>query len=60
MRLALGSHDRRPAAHRIVECRRQPHTLDSSLERIRTTAQRLSNELEAIRFTVLNDTEPSA
>ena len=32
-----------------------PDTLDASLERIRATAQRLSTELDAIRFDAEND-----
>ena len=35
------------------------HTLDASLERIRATAQRLSIELDAIRFNVEHDPGPA-
>lgn len=49
MQLALGSHDRQPAAQRIVDCRWQP------LPPAAVTARRLSTELDAIRF----DVEPA-
>jgi hypothetical protein len=42
----------------IRSYRGTPDTLDNSLERIRTTAQRLATELDAIRFlSASNDTD---
>jgi hypothetical protein len=43
----------------IQSYRGTPDTLDASLERIRTTALRLSAELAAIRFDVNQDPEPA-
>jgi antirestriction protein ArdC len=43
----------------IKSYRGTPDTLDASLERIRTTALRLSAELAAIRFDVEVDTDPA-
>jgi antirestriction protein ArdC len=43
----------------IQSYRGTPDTLDSSLERIRATAQRLSVELDAIRFDVARDPDPA-
>jgi antirestriction protein ArdC len=43
----------------IQSYRGTPDTLDASLERIRTTAQRLSTELDAIRFDINVDPEPA-
>jgi antirestriction protein ArdC len=43
----------------IQSYRGTPDTLDTSLERIRTTALRLSAELAAIRFDVHHDPEPA-
>lgn len=42
----------------IQSYRGTPETLDASLERIRATAQRLSTELDAIRFNVEHDPGP--
>jgi hypothetical protein len=41
----------------IQSYRGTPDTLDSSLERIRATAQRLSTELDAIRFHTGSDAD---
>ena len=43
----------------IQSYRGTPDTLDASLERIRATAQRLSAELDAIRFNVEHDPGPA-
>jgi antirestriction protein ArdC len=43
----------------IQSYRGTPDTLDASLERIRATAQRLSTEFDAIRFSVERDTDPA-
>ena len=43
----------------IQSYRGTPDTLDASLERIRATAQRLSTELDAIRFDVEPDPNPA-
>jgi len=43
----------------IQSYRGTPDTLDSSLERIRTTAQRLSTEIDSISFTAARDTDPA-
>jgi len=43
----------------IRSYRGTPDTLDASLERIRATAQRLSNELDAIRFDAEHDPDPT-
>ena len=43
----------------IQSYRGTPDTLDASLERIRATAQRLSVELDAIRFDVARDPDPA-
>ena len=43
----------------IQSYRGTPDTLDASLERIRATAQRLSTELDAIRFDVEHDPGPA-
>jgi antirestriction protein ArdC len=43
----------------IQSYRGTPGTLDASLERIRATAQRLSTELDAIRFDVVHDPGPA-
>ena len=43
----------------IQSYRGTPDTLDASLERIRATAQRLSTELDAIRFNVEHDPGPA-
>ena len=43
----------------IQSYRGTPDTLDASLERIRATAQRLTIELDAIRFDVESDPEPA-
>ena len=43
----------------IQSYRGTPDTLDASLERIRSTAQRLSNELDAIRFDAEHDPGPA-
>ena len=42
----------------IQSYRGTPDTLDASLERIRATAQRLSTELDAIRFDAERDPQP--
>ena len=43
----------------IQSYRGTPDTLDASLERIRTTAQRLSTELDSIRFDAERDLSPA-
>ena len=43
----------------IQSYRGTPDTLDASLERIRATAQRLSIELDTIRFNVMHDPGPA-
>jgi hypothetical protein len=52
----LGLDGTRASVAYIQSYRGTPDTLDGSLERIRTTAQRLSNELAAIGFGVRVDT----
>jgi len=54
----LGLHGTDASIDYIKSYRGTPDTLDASLERIRTTAQRLATELDAIRFDGERDPGP--
>jgi antirestriction protein ArdC len=55
----LGIQGTEASVDYIQSYRGTPDTLDASLERIRTTAQRLSTELDAIRFNTESDPDPA-